>query len=102
MTDLEMIKRCAEKVGLRLIDKNGVLHCADTGHKAHLPPPNDDARAMALLVWLGKRGRVEIEKDDFRFYRGKPWKLEAHAMLNEKRIGEALRKAIVECVAGVV
>jgi hypothetical protein len=107
MTDLELVKRCAVKMGYTTITERAANAELDYGDMLIVKeldvgynPLTDDAQAMALLVFLAKRGRIEIESDSFRLYsRNKPVKLLFSAPIREKELAEDLRKAIVECVA---
>jgi hypothetical protein len=52
MTDLEMIKKCAEKMGVDAVELNGRLaipyeHITDV--QTYYDPIHDDAQAMALV-----------------------------------------------------
>lgn len=48
MTDLEMIKKCAEKMGYEFSDATGTI-CVSKAGVGNYNPLHDDAQAMALL-----------------------------------------------------
>ena len=78
MTDLEMIKRCAEKFGFEVYEdqsqwgldapavacKLGIL----SGQCIVYNPLTDDAQAMALEDWLIERGHLHYEDGNSMFY----------------------------------
>lgn len=99
MTDLELVKRCAVKMGLEVTEENGWLQFI-TYHKGYpnyhdYYPLTDDAQAMALVKKFG----LLIEGNSI------PPTLWRVAGWNNRNItwddhdNADLNRAIVECVA---
>ena len=91
MTDLELIKRCAEKMGL------DVIQCPDFEgwwfngrNDEEYNPLTDDAQAMALVIRLG----LEIRRPH-----SDEWWVMGNGLYGAS-VGDAdLNRAIVRCVA---
>ena len=103
MTDLEMIKKCAEKMGLN--HRVGILqgtiervfYWNDNVERVY-DPLHDDAQAMALLFLLMLEGEVIINSDEFRFNSDLNGIEAVHSVVSQ----QDLNRAIVECVSKLV
>jgi hypothetical protein len=108
MADLEMIKKCAEKMGYAPCPYPGIDNSVAEYYDAknHLwlnyDPLHDDAQAMALLVLLLSSGhRVVIENNAMKCktYGKKPILCVENGKIYDFSDAEKMRRAIVECVS---
>lgn len=104
MTDIEITKRCAEKMGVIYSEFDGRLHIAEMsdapGEKYN--PLHDDAQAMALLVYLmssGHRSVIENNAMDCATYGKRPIMSVTGMPIYDVSTAEKMRRAICESVA---
>lgn len=95
MTDLEMIKLCAEAMGVfGKITPSGE-HIWMKGTVKRYDPLHDDAQAMALEDWLLERGSIMYFDGRMKFMR-RSYPREYWFHYGDRN---GRRRAIVECVA---
>jgi len=94
MTDLEMIKKCAEKMGYEFSDGSGTV-CVSKAGVGNYDPLTNDAQAMALVKRFGLW--IEANDDGSKSI----WVVTGDRVCgqNERFISKDLNRAIVECVS---
>lgn len=97
MTDLEMVKRCAEKMGWSEfnVDHTGKLivwNCPQASTVTFYDPLHDDAQAMALV----KKLRLDIDSGFDSSDESEGWSV---CGTGSTAKNADLNRAIVECVA---
>jgi len=98
MTDLEMIKKCAEKEGyVPMQDVDGVYIEINDGHMVDYDPIHDDAQAMALV----KKFRLVIGYSNGWSAQKRKEDGDATLICGSYHYPD-LNRAIVECVSKLV
>ena len=90
MTDFEMVKRCAEKMGIHVVPAHECWTQLVDGSYKKYDPLTDDAQAMAL-----------VKKFDLALYKTRNgfWIATHPELLIGTSTNDDLNRAIVECVA---
>lgn len=105
MTDLELIKKCAERMGLNFeisVDEEDSgyqfikLISSNPEYFEEYNPLNDDEQAMALVIWLALRGVLSIGA---RHLSTIPGTFGCRYWVDHDGTENGIRRAIVECVA---
>ena len=94
MTDLEMVRKCAEAMGLEVVEIDGALYLPSGFEEGpRYDPLHDDAQAMALVKKCG----LEIIPS---VYGWDVWKSRCGGVSSHAEHKD-LNRAIVECVANM-
>lgn len=102
MTDLEMIKRCAETSGIEVFEHADQLWCnfRNVGNQVYNPLTND-AQAMALVKKFTMLLMIDYDAAENEIWSVTAWNGNAGEWTRHYKNAD-LNRAIVECVAGVV
>jgi hypothetical protein len=97
MTDLEMIKKCAEKMGIDFVSERHLTYRSNNSGPLKIwTPLHDDAQAMALVKKFNLNLNHTLPSPEN--HTG-DWMVSAYKDMNTYGCSGDLNRAIVECVA---